>query len=639
MNTAAADLGSDFFSDTVNHLCSRYGNVGLSTGVLEGSQMTEHSFGTSDGDGSPTSKDTIFLISSMTKPIIALAVAIMAVDETYAVDLTTEVKHVFPQLASRTFLRHANRELTVADLLDNRTEFMRFTNLWESPNGDIPWKTAQPILSLLGHLPLNDKYRNSKDFVHARNYSNEGFALAAAVLEEITNMPWAEFVRQQILQPLGMTNTFAGLTADEERRVSDQMAKSFSVSVERPLADLQKIRNKVGSWGFNYRRVHRYVRSELSDVESLAIPPSQAPRATSELKASPLGAAAGIMSTVSDLLVFYQKFIHVYHLPKHRKSGLGQPTLSKLERGMLLVQSHIKHMMEDSTGTCAYAAGWSTALLPWNGEQASPKPRWPGADGDNAKRLDKVTQELNVDDTLWPFFLQDDSFKQDPRLVLSHGGNMIGATSFCMVDLEKRRAVVVLSNTRGYLVDVANFVGLLMSSSGEPLFRDQCDWVQELGDHVAASYLWDMHRYEESLRESFPRLADPGGFGGCIGRFQLVDEVFATTPPEPCLVLQLYGSGHAYPLRVARGADNDGTGVKVKMTFASSMRELLPTGVGGTNRLTVDDFVVTFRRRDQGQFQELVWVFDRGGGRSADPSAFAFKRVVHSTNAVGESSV
>lgn len=633
MATTAADLGSGFFLHTIKNLCQRYGNVGLSAGIIEDEEITDLNFGTSDGfEGNTTSRDTIFLISSMTKPIIALAVAIMSVDKAYHVNLATEVAQVFPELATRTFLRHADRELTVADLLDNRTEFLRFTNLWESPNGDIPWTTMKPILSLLRHCPLNDKYRDSKDFAHARNYSNEGFALAAAVLEKSTAIPWPEFVRRRILLPLAMTSTFLGLTADEERRVSGRMAKSFSVSTEGPLADLREIRKRGGSNDFKYADVHQYVKGDFAGIESLHVPPSQASRATPQQEASPLAAAAGIMSTVSDLSKFYKKLIDVFHLPEYRKFELGQASLSDLERGMLLVQSHIQDMM--GGGTCAYAAGWSTNMLPWDGKKTSPKQRWPGADGDNAKRLEKVARdhELEGADAVWPFFLKDDAHKEEPRLVLSHGGNMIGATSFCMVDLQRRRAVVVLSNTRGYLVDVANFVGLLMSSSGEPMFHDQCDQVQRLAHHVAASYLWDLFRYEESVRNDFPRLAEAETFGAsCIGKYQLSEEVFATVSvsdtadTQPCLVLQLYGSGYAYPLRVSRGAGDNG--VEVKMTFASSMSELLPTGVGGSNRLAVEDFVVAFRRKDQGQFQEFVWVFDGGGGRRAEASVFTFRRV------------
>lgn len=69
----------------------------------------------------------------------------------------------------------------------------------------------------------------------------------------------------------------------------------------------------------------------------------------------------------------------------------------------------------------------------------------------------------------------------------------------------------------------------------------------------------------------------------------------AETPSTPCLVIQLYGAGYAYLLRMSRGLIDD------EMTFASSMTELLPTGVGGTNRLKVEDFQLEFRRREKGQ--------------------------------------
>ncbi|KAK0742804.1 beta-lactamase/transpeptidase-like protein [Schizothecium vesticola] len=414
----------------------------------------------------------------MTKPIIALAVAIMSIDKAYPVDLTAEVARVFPELAKRTFLRHAGRELTVADLLDNRTEFMWFTS-------------------------------DGKDFVNARNYSNEGFALAAAILEKSTGIPWPEFVRQQILQPLAMTNTFAGLTADEERRVSGQMAKSFSVSAEGPLADLREMR--------------KYVRRDFRGIESLPISPSQASRATPQRKASPLTTAAGIVSTVSDLLIFY-KFIDVFHLPEHRKSGFGQLSLSNLERGMLLA--------------------------------------------DKVGDVDEVATGVAQDDD------------GPPPLGINHAER-------CRPD------------------------HIALRGSGRVAVLPCCDRVQELAHHVAASYLWDLYRYEESV---------------CIGRYQLTHGIFATvsvdssatmhkhtathvdvdeTQPEPCLVLRLYGSGYAYPLRVSRGASND-DGVEVKMKFASSMLELPPTGVGGSNQLIVKYFVVAFQRRGHGRFQGFV---------------------------------
>jgi len=160
--------------------------------------------------------------------------------------------------------------------------------------------------SLLRYLPLNDRYQHAQDFAHGRNYSNEGFPLAAAILEKTTGIPWAEIVRQRIFHPLDMNRTFAVLAEDEERRISGQIAGAYSVSVERPLGALGEKRNSLGNWGFKYTDVHQYVRKEFSGIRSLPVQSSQASRASPNLGTSPLGAAARNMSTVSDLLKFYR---------------------------------------------------------------------------------------------------------------------------------------------------------------------------------------------------------------------------------------------------------------------------------------------------------------------------------------------
>lgn len=183
-----------------NHLCSKYGTVGLSAGLLDDGNAAYFNTGTLElpgADARPASPDSMYLISSLTKPISALTVTIMVNDDRYAIEFTTKVKDIFPELASRTFLRYAGRELTLVDLLDNRTEFPRCTNLWESPNGTVPWKDSSPLLSVLRQLPPNEKFQNLASFEHARNYSNEEFALAAAILEKKTGMPRASYVWNQ----------------------------------------------------------------------------------------------------------------------------------------------------------------------------------------------------------------------------------------------------------------------------------------------------------------------------------------------------------------------------------------------------------------------------------------------------------
>src|SRR6266568_8511823 len=85
----------------------------------------------SAGGGEPVQRDTIFRISSMTKPVTAVATMILA--EECAVRLDEPVDRLLPELADRRVLKRldgrlddtvpANRPITVRDLLTFRMGF------------------------------------------------------------------------------------------------------------------------------------------------------------------------------------------------------------------------------------------------------------------------------------------------------------------------------------------------------------------------------------------------------------------------------------------------------------------------------------------------------------------------------------
>ncbi|KAK3946476.1 hypothetical protein QBC32DRAFT_358003 [Pseudoneurospora amorphoporcata] len=68
------------------------------------------------------------------------------------------------------------------------------------------------------------------------------------------------------------------------------------------------------------------------------------------------------------------------------------------------------------------------------------------------------------------------------------------------------------------------------------------------------------------------------------------------------------------------------------MTFAQPMAELIPTGVGGTNRLKVEDFVVVFKRAKTGsiEWEGFEWNFARDKTlreRRGDANLYVWRRV------------
>ncbi|KAL2166395.1 hypothetical protein VTG60DRAFT_2824 [Thermothelomyces hinnuleus] len=237
------------------------GNVGGSIGVLTNGE--QHFLGIrSRGLDTPVppNEDTVYLISSLTKPLLGLAIAVLVDGDEYDVTFETPVQRFLPGLDGKTLLRHTSRAATIADFLDHRSEFLRTTNLWESLGGAIPWKTIEPILSLLRHLPLSDKFNSPSSFAFDRNYSNEAFALLTAVIEKATDTPWGRFVETGI---------------------------------------------------HSFQAILQHLKSKPSTPQPVKIHPSQVSSSSRTYNQTLLGAAAGVQSTASDLIKFYQKYLEM----------------------------------------------------------------------------------------------------------------------------------------------------------------------------------------------------------------------------------------------------------------------------------------------------------------------------------------
>ncbi|KAK0710073.1 beta-lactamase/transpeptidase-like protein [Lasiosphaeria miniovina] len=692
MSDAEVDRVLAGTKSTIKALFRDYGSVGGSVGILRNGKHTFIEFGSQDPTtNEPVDRDTIYLISSMAKPFTALAVAMLVNDSKIDISLTSPVRNFLPELQGNDFLAHTGQPITIADLLDHQSDFLRCTNLWESPNGFIPWQDVAPLLSLFQTLPRNPKFRHPHNFRHARNYSNESYALLAEMVERLTGKPWTRFIRDRILRPLGLTSTVVSLTepehAERGQRGSSKIALSFAVPVSETLSRLSAAHGDAAA----YDVVHPWVVNNLPQLTAQCVSPSQARHAAAgTLSSTPIGAAAGIMSSARDLLRFYELFMEVYNDAEKGRdrvqaatNGTGQPTdMDRIRQGMATLYGHIKDMMAaDESRT--YAAGWNTVNVPWDPKSAT---RWPGADGDNSRRIEKSTREMGQPSSAaaeaWHFLQQQHdpdttapTTQKETELALFHGGNMVGATSFCLLLPARQTAVVVLCNTRGFFVDAANLAGMLLS---ECLFRNLpsspsdmaalCARAAATAAHLAASYVRDLQRYELALARDYHSLTvlDTGGDGEdyyapCCGTFQLVPGVVArvawtaadngncdtkTGGSHHQLTLALNGqAAWAYPLRLKTGCSPHHK--SCTMTFAMPMGELVRAGVGGNNRLEARDFEVTFRNRTATaagglptQFQGLVWVFDRSwladphSLEGVDLGAFTFRRLSPGSPAV-----
>jgi CubicO group peptidase (beta-lactamase class C family) len=206
---------------------------GIVTLISRRGEMHVDAIGAQAAGGDPIRRDTIFRISSLTKPIVAAATMILV--EECKLRLDEPVDRLLPELADRTVLRRldgplrdtmpASRPITVRDLLTMRMGFGFILEPGEYPilaaasEQQIvmgPPKPATPLapdewLRRFGTLPL--MHQPGETWMYELAFSVLGVLIARAA-----GQPLETFLRERIFAPLGMKDTgFSVPAADLDR--------------------------------------------------------------------------------------------------------------------------------------------------------------------------------------------------------------------------------------------------------------------------------------------------------------------------------------------------------------------------------------------------------------------------------------
>ncbi|MFE9423660.1 serine hydrolase domain-containing protein [Kitasatospora sp. NPDC006697] len=140
-------------------------------------------------DGHAPGTDVQFRIGSVTKPLTA--VLVLRLRDEGLLDLADPLEQHLPGTAAG--------GATVRELLSHTA------GLATEPPG--PWweRTDGSLRPGLADLLEEQPFRHPAG--ERFHYSNAGFALLGALVERLRGQPWAEALRQEVLEPLGMTRT------------------------------------------------------------------------------------------------------------------------------------------------------------------------------------------------------------------------------------------------------------------------------------------------------------------------------------------------------------------------------------------------------------------------------------------------
>jgi N-acyl-D-amino-acid deacylase len=215
--TGSAMSGMEQFEEDVRALLKKHSIPGGAIAVLrDGKLKYARGFGYADVENkTPVAPDALFRIASVSKPITG--VAIMKLVEEGKLNLDDRVAPLIAHLtpAPGATVDPRWEQITIRHLLNH-------TGGWDraKPNGgfdpmDRPAiaaaavnapapASAETIIRYMKGLPL-DFNPGEK---HA--YSNFGYAILGRVIERVSGIPYAEYVRTRVLQPAGASRTQQG---------------------------------------------------------------------------------------------------------------------------------------------------------------------------------------------------------------------------------------------------------------------------------------------------------------------------------------------------------------------------------------------------------------------------------------------
>jgi len=201
--------------------------------VAHGDQVEVQAAGAADVDGtSPMTRDSIFRIASITKPITAAAALMLAEDGQIALD--DPVGRWLPELASPVVVRTpaspvddvvpAVRPITVADLLTFRAGYgfpsdftlpvvsLLFSELLQGPPQ--PQLVAAPDewMATLSRIPL--LHQPGEAWLY-----NTCSDILGVLIARVSGRPFPEFLAERLFEPLGMADTGFEVPAGQLGRV------------------------------------------------------------------------------------------------------------------------------------------------------------------------------------------------------------------------------------------------------------------------------------------------------------------------------------------------------------------------------------------------------------------------------------
>lgn len=160
----------------------------------EGRVLMRKAYGSANVElGVPLRPEHVFRLGSITKQFTAVA-TLMLVEEG-KVSLDDEITRFLPDYPAQ------GRRITVEHLLTHTSGIQSYTSVPGFGAGIRRDLAVDSLIAFFAHRPM--------EFAPGErwNYNNSGYALLGAIIEKVSGMTYADFIRTRIFEPLGMRSS------------------------------------------------------------------------------------------------------------------------------------------------------------------------------------------------------------------------------------------------------------------------------------------------------------------------------------------------------------------------------------------------------------------------------------------------
>jgi CubicO group peptidase (beta-lactamase class C family) len=205
-------------------------------------------------DRAPVTPDTVFRIASMTKSFTALS--ILKLRDEGKLSLDDPVYKYVPALANLAYPTKDSPTLTIRHLLTHSEGFPE-----DNPWGDR--QLAQSDETIRSWMRDGIPFSNAPGTAY--EYSNYGFGILGQVVAKVSGKPYADYVRDNILRPLGMNSTTFEMSLVPSDRIALGYRWEDNIWKDEPILAHGSFGSMGGLWT-TARDLARYVAFHMSAV-------------------------------------------------------------------------------------------------------------------------------------------------------------------------------------------------------------------------------------------------------------------------------------------------------------------------------------------------------------------------------------